>query len=111
MTGRWPRLKRYRLKPDQRVNLHDRDAGDTGDYTREEDTADRTEQLRRKLDGLQERLYAEGSRAVLVVLQGIDTAGKDGTIRHVMSGLNPQGVKVAAFKVPEGPAISGGPTT
>ena len=82
------------------MNLHDRDAGDTGDYTSEEETADRTEQLRRKLDGLQERLYAEGSRAVLVVLQGIDTAGKDGTIRHVMSGVNPQGCVVTSFNTP-----------
>jgi PPK2 family polyphosphate:nucleotide phosphotransferase len=47
-------------------------------------------------------LYAEGRRAVLVVLQGIDAAGKDGTIRHVMSGLNPQAARVTAFKVPEG---------
>jgi len=47
-------------------------------------------------------LYAESKRSVLVVLQGIDAAGKDGTIRHVMSGLNPQGVTVTPFKVPEG---------
>jgi len=51
---------------------------------------------------LQYRLYAEGRRALLVVLQGIDAGGKDGTIRHVMSGLNPQGVDVTPFKVPEG---------
>jgi polyphosphate kinase 2 (PPK2 family) len=48
----------------------------------------------------QDRLAAEGMRAVLVVLQGIDAAGKDGTIRHVMSGVNPQGVTVHSFKVP-----------
>ncbi len=55
-----------------------------------------------RLSDLQYRLYAEARRAVLVVLQGIDAAGKDGTIRHVMTGLNPQGVRVTSFKVPEG---------
>jgi PPK2 family polyphosphate:nucleotide phosphotransferase len=47
-------------------------------------------------------LYAEARRSLLVVLQGIDAGGKDGTIKHVMSGLNPQGVDVTSFKVPEG---------
>ena len=51
---------------------------------------------------LQTTLYAESRRSVLVVLQGIDAGGKDGTIRHVMTGMNPQGVTVTSFKVPEG---------
>jgi PPK2 family polyphosphate:nucleotide phosphotransferase len=51
---------------------------------------------------LQTVLYAEARRSVLVVLQGIDASGKDGTIRHVMSGLNPQGVTVTSFKAPDG---------
>jgi|SRR5579871_2000137 len=55
-----------------------------------------------RLSVLQYLLYAEARRSVLVVLQGIDAGGKDGTIRHVMTGLNPQGVRVTAFKVPEG---------
>lgn len=55
-----------------------------------------------RLSVLQYLLYAEGRRSLLVVLQGIDAGGKDGTIRHVMSGLNPQGVNVTSFKVPEG---------
>jgi polyphosphate kinase 2 (PPK2 family) len=52
------------------------------------------------LSEYQERLAAEGARGLLVILQGIDAAGKDGTIRHVMSGVNPQGVTVHSFKVP-----------
>lgn len=52
------------------------------------------------LQGLQYRLWAEGRRSVLVVLQGMDTAGKDGTIRHVFGALNPQGVRVVGFKQP-----------
>ena len=54
----------------------------------------------RRLTELQDRLWAEGRRKVLVVLQGIDAAGKDGTIRHVMSAFNPQGCPVTSFKVP-----------
>jgi len=53
-----------------------------------------------KLGELQARLYAEGRRALLIVLQGMDTAGKDGTIRHVFSMVNPQGVRVTSFKKP-----------
>ena len=55
---------------------------------------------RQQLNDLQEVLYASQSRAVLIVLQGMDTAGKDGTIRHIFSGINPQGCDVASFKVP-----------
>jgi PPK2 family polyphosphate:nucleotide phosphotransferase len=55
-----------------------------------------------RLSVLQYLLYAEARHALLVVLQGIDAGGKDGTVRHVMSGLNPQGVDVTSFKVPEG---------
>lgn len=64
---------------------------------------DSTKALRRNVQLLadyQDRLAAEGSRGLLVVLQGIDASGKDGTIRHVMSGVNPQGVSVRSFKVP-----------
>jgi PPK2 family polyphosphate:nucleotide phosphotransferase len=93
-------MKHYRVKPDEAVNLREDDAGDTGDYKSEGEAADRTEHLRQKLDALQERLYAEGRRAVLIVLQGIDTSGKDGTIRHVMSGINPEGCMVTSFKTP-----------
>lgn len=93
-------MNRYRVAPNSRVSLQDHHANDTGAYKRAEDAADRTVQLKLTLDAMQERLYAEGTRAVLVVLQGIDTAGKDGTIRHVMGGLNPQGCIVASFKTP-----------
>jgi PPK2 family polyphosphate:nucleotide phosphotransferase len=53
-----------------------------------------------KLADLQELLYAENKHALLVVLQGMDAAGKDGTVRHVMNAFNPQGVRVVSFKVP-----------
>lgn len=61
---------------------------------------ERRPELQAELSELQERLWAEQRRSVLVVLQGMDTSGKDGTVEHVMSGLNPQGVHVHAFKRP-----------
>jgi PPK2 family polyphosphate:nucleotide phosphotransferase len=61
---------------------------------------ERVPELQAELAELQERLWAEHRRAVLIVLQGMDTSGKDGTIEHVMGGLNPQGVHVHAFKAP-----------
>jgi len=90
--------QRYRVRPKGfRLAKHDpRDAADLDKVTSE---ARRAEDLA-KLDLLQERLYAEGSRALLVVFQAMDAAGKDGTIEHVMSGLNPQGVRVTSFKQP-----------
>jgi PPK2 family polyphosphate:nucleotide phosphotransferase len=57
-------------------------------------------QHRANLDALQEVFYASQSKALLIVLQGMDTAGKDGVIRHIFSGVNPQGCQVASFKVP-----------
>jgi PPK2 family polyphosphate:nucleotide phosphotransferase len=77
----------------------DRDPGYTGQLTRPQGTAllaDSTDLLA----GYQERLAAQDTFGVLLVLQGIDAAGKDSTIKHVMSGVNPQGVEVSAFKEP-----------
>ena len=69
---------------------------------RKQDAASRLEKNLERLSVLQYLLYAEARRSLLVVLQGIDAGGKDGTIRHVMSGLNPQGVQVTPFKAPDG---------
>src|ERR671933_13765 len=62
--------------------------------------ADAFARTERALAELQERLYAESSRAVLLVLQGTDASGKDGTIKHVMASVNPQGCRVVTFKAP-----------
>src|SRR6185369_5085248 len=93
--------KELLVKPGSRIKLDDVDPSDTHGY----DKAAGAEQLQKNLDRmsvLQYLLYAESRRSLLVVLQGIDAGGKDGTIQHVMSGLNPQGVRVTSFKVPEG---------
>jgi PPK2 family polyphosphate:nucleotide phosphotransferase len=90
--------QRYRVRP-KGFRLGDHDPGDAADLDKETSEARRAEDLA-TLDLLQERLYAEGRRALLVVFQAMDAAGKDGTIEHVMSGLNPQGVRVTSFKQP-----------
>ncbi len=68
---------------------------------RPRDLAERDlEAFKQELDSAQQLLYAADTHAVLVILQGLDTAGKDGTIKHVMSGVNPQGCEVVSFKAP-----------
>jgi len=92
---------RYRVKPGSKVNLSKWDSSDKGDFEggKEEGKA-LLPGLNSELESLQELLYAEGKHKVLIVIQAMDTGGKDGTIRHVFDGVNPQGVKVASFKVP-----------
>lgn len=89
------------VRPGSRVKLSAIDPAGTCGIQKEEAIA-RLDRNRERLSVLQHLLYAEGRRAMLVVLQGIDAGGKDGTIREVMSGLNPQGVDVTSFKAPEG---------
>lgn len=94
-------MERYRVKPGSRVNLKDWDPDDTRGFDGDkEDAAPQLEKLNNELEALQELLFAEHKRRVLIVLQGMDTSGKDGVIRHVFEGVNPQGVRVASFKVP-----------
>ncbi|HEY1338703.1 MAG TPA: polyphosphate kinase 2 family protein [Bryobacteraceae bacterium] len=93
--------KKLIVKPGAKVDLADVDPADTHGVKKTAAEPE-FEKIRQRLSVLQYMLYAEARRSVLVVLQGIDAAGKDGTIRHVMSGLNPQGVSVTSFKAPEG---------
>ncbi len=92
--------ERYRIKPRSKVRLDDWDPDDTSLIKDKEDALAESETLRGRLAELQELMYAEHRHKMLVVLQGMDTSGKDGTIAHVMSGINPQGVRVATFKKP-----------
>jgi PPK2 family polyphosphate:nucleotide phosphotransferase len=94
-------MKELRLRPGRKFRLREVDPDDASSFDgKKEDAEEELERLRRKLDRLQELLYADHRFAVLIVLQGMDTAGKDGTIRHVFGGVNPQGVEVAPFKTP-----------
>lgn len=90
----------YTLTPGKKIALADFDPGESGGYSGPLEVVQRLHKLRRELAELQGLLYADNRFAVLVILQGIDASGKDGTIRHVMSGLTPLGCGVTAFKVP-----------
>jgi PPK2 family polyphosphate:nucleotide phosphotransferase len=90
----------YLVKPHTRVRLSRLPASASGDFTDKVAMDAATADHAKKLDNLQELFYAAQSKALLIVLQGMDTAGKDGTIRHIFSGVNPQGCQVASFKVP-----------
>src|SRR2546422_5734411 len=93
-------MERHRIRPGRKVHLARIDAEDTGDVDDEEAARARLARDVERLAQLQDAFYAEHRRAVLVVLQGMDTSGKDGTVKHVMSGVNPSGCEVVSFKVP-----------
>lgn len=94
-------MKRYLVKPGERVDLSKWDPNDKGDFKGgKEEGLEELEKLNARLEELQEVLYASHQHKVLVVLQALDTGGKDGVIRRVFDGVNPQGVRVASFKVP-----------
>ena len=88
------------VKPGSAAKLADRDPRDTLGLAGKEEAAEKHTALVAELAELQERLYAEGKRSVLLVLQGLDASGKDGTIKHVFTGVNPQGCRVSSFKAP-----------
>lgn len=92
--------KKYLVEPGERFSWKKVRPDDRGPFASEEDALGPTEAHIRKLDPLQERLYAEGSQSLLIILQALDTGGKDGTIRHVMREINPQGCQVTSFKAP-----------
>jgi len=94
-------IDRYRIRPGTTVSLADHDPRDRRGFagTKAEGKALLARQSER-LDDLQEHLYADGRRRVLLVLQAMDTAGKDSTIRHVFGSVDPIGVRVAAFGKP-----------
>jgi PPK2 family polyphosphate:nucleotide phosphotransferase len=84
---------RYMVEPGEAVSLAAMDPNQTEHYRRKKDVTKELEKQRR-------RLYAENKRGLLIVLQAMDTGGKDGTIKHVFSGVNPQGCRVSSFKAP-----------
>jgi len=85
------------VKPGSKLHLKDRDPADTFGTRRNDKALERT---LLRLRELQHLLYADDRYALLIVLQGPDASGKDGTIQHVMSGVNPQGCEVTSFKAP-----------
>jgi PPK2 family polyphosphate:nucleotide phosphotransferase len=92
--------ERFQVKPDKKFRLRDRDPEDSAHITDKELAVAIQQKSTQKLADLHDLLYAEQKHALLVVLQGMDASGKDGTIKHVMSGVNPAGCTVTSFKVP-----------
>jgi len=97
-------MKKYLVTPGKKFRLKKIDPADTGDFSDDDEGKEKaklkTEKTVENICDLQERLFAESKQALLIVLQAMDTGGKDGTIEHVMSSVNPQGCVVASFKVP-----------
>ena len=93
-------IRKLMVPPDKKIKLAKFDPADTLGHGDDQKTRDKLEKTIKRLDELQDLLYAEKKRALLIVLQGMDASGKDGTIRHVMSGVSPQGCSVTSFKVP-----------
>ena len=92
--------KQFRVKPGQKLRLDKLDPAYAGKHESEAEAKEEAEHYLKKLARQQDLLYAEHKHSVLIVLQAMDAGGKDGTIKHVFSGVNPQGVAVASFKQP-----------
>lgn len=93
-------VSRYLVKPNERVDLTKRSTRYEGDQLDKTTSAELLEAGRAHLAELQDKLYAHNRYGILIILQAMDAAGKDGAVKHIMSGLNPQGVKVHSFKAP-----------
>ncbi|CAI9085386.1 polyphosphate--nucleotide phosphotransferase [Candidatus Methylacidiphilum fumarolicum] len=90
----------YLIKEGQKVFLADFDPADTGHFKSKEEALTKLGADIEKMISLQDRFYARNTYSLLIILQGMDCAGKDSLIKHVLSGLNPQGVEVYSFKKP-----------
>lgn len=93
-------LKDFLIKGDNKIDLKDFKTDYEGKTLNKEEAVLMLEQGRKHLAEIQDKLYAHNRYSILIILQAMDAAGKDGTIKHIMSGLNPSGVKVHSFKQP-----------
>src|SRR5580658_2842803 len=93
-------IKELIVKPGKKIHLSKYDPDDTLGWHKDKKAKASVEKAMATLDKRQYLLYAEHKRSLLIVLQALDAGGKDGTIRHVMSGVNPQGCNVTSFKAP-----------
>ncbi|MDQ3041808.1 MAG: polyphosphate kinase 2 family protein [Acidobacteriota bacterium] len=92
--------KNFLVPENKKLNLKNYQTDFTGDYTDKRDAVEDLETNVKRLAELQDVLYAQNNHALLIIFQAMDAAGKDGAIKHVMSGLNPQGCEVTSFKQP-----------
>ena len=92
--------KKFLVLPDSKVKLDDIDAGYKGEHEDKQAAQPELEKYTQHLHDLQYLMYAENKRSLLIILQAMDAAGKDGTIKHVLTAMNPQGCRVYNFKTP-----------
>lgn len=100
------KASKYCFDGKNKLNLNKISTDSKADNVDKEEILKKTEENQIKISELQEKLYAEGREGLILVLQAIDAAGKDSTIKHVMSGVNPQGVDVVSFKAPNSEELS-----
>src|SRR5687768_8348056 len=93
-------IKDLRVKPDKKVKLKDYDTAYTGKLLTKKEAEMLLEESKKKLADIQDKLYAHNRYRILIIFQAMDAAGKDGAVKHIMSGFNPLGVKVHSFKAP-----------
>ena len=93
-------LDRFKVPPRSSVSLQEYSTRDTAGFSEKAAAVAQLETDRTTIADLQSKLYAQRTQGLLVILQGIDASGKDSTIKHVMTGVNPAGVRVTSFKVP-----------
>ncbi len=93
-------IEQYRIPENQPLNLSDLETDSTGDYSDKEHALKDLKSNIKRLRKLQDVLYADDTQSLLIIFQAMDAAGKDGAIKHVMSGVNPQGTQVFSFKKP-----------
>ncbi len=93
-------LEKYCIEADSKVDLSLFPTNETGEFKSKEEAEEQLKENIKKLQKLQAKLYADDKYSILIIFQAMDAAGKDGTIKHVMSGLNPQGTQVFSFKQP-----------
>lgn len=92
--------KPYRFTKRDGFSIEKFDTSDTGGFSDKEKALKRLQENVAKMAALQDKFYAQDRESLLLVFQAMDSAGKDGAVKHVMSGLNPQGVQVYSFKQP-----------
>lgn len=94
------KISNYEVKPQKQVKLSDYSTKDTAGFKSKDEAKELLEKNIEKMIELQDKLYAQDKYSLLLIFQAMDAAGKDSTIKHVMSGLNPQGTQVYSFKQP-----------
>ncbi|WP_379163781.1 PPK2 family polyphosphate kinase [Paenibacillus sp. sgz5001063] len=93
-------IKRYMIKDTKESVLKHLDPDESGDFKSKEEAEAKMAKLKERLAELQDILFAQKKHSLLVILQGMDSSGKDGTVKHIFSGINPQGFMVTSFKKP-----------